>query len=776
MLDVRMSSEEWKNRIEFDLASFVDPGTTLDVTIESARSFRAAWTMRGKGRDAVFSISPSRGISVNSGGRNQGYRQFIAGPDMANLRDIATMIFRASTPGLFVATRARCEEGDDTLPGSAVDLLTTLLDCDAEDATRVLMVTGDAGAGKTRVLRELVQRQAEGYLHGQTAKLLLYVNAQGRALARLNEALATELQDLRVGLTYHSVAVLARLGVLVPVIDGFDELLGVSGYDDAFSSLAGFLEQLDGEGHLLVSARSVYYESEFLARSGNVSNVGGLNCVYSAVRVLDWSDGDRAEYLEKWGAQRELSDAESEKLAQRVGVVAGRHAVLLSKPLFFARTVELLRENPEFSGGDDLLRALVDEYLTRETGEKLLGRWSESLLTEKQYERLMRELAQEMWNQETRELDYRSVQEVAEYFVVSENMPEGTQQVIVERMPALAFLSRAGDAAPHAGIAFEHELFFFYFLAKSVASEIGSEGKDLRMVLSRSAMPEDLAERVAGELRDARELADGDRLQVLLNRLSAAGVSEWRRQTQVRENAGLVSLALLRAYADLEGHENAIEDCAVRSVVWPGSHLRGVTLRRCSFHDVIVRRTDLTTTKFLRCEMLDTVLLEPRIARESTRLELRGIEAAHVLGIRVPDNDSVRVTHDPEAIAKTLRECGAPLRPDSPEPHSQVSQDYVVLMDELLRAYRRANPVYKGDPNLRSLFEDRDWGTMERLLVEHELVTKEHRVTKGQPKEFLRRRFRPEQIMAGLSRRTDVDPRVRSFWRALAQASRQEEE
>ena len=776
MLDAQMLSQEWRKRIEFDLASFMDPGTTLDVSVESARSFRVAWKMRGEGRDAVFSVSPSRGVSVHCGGRNQDYREFIVGSDMANVLEVATRISQASTPGLFVATRAIDEDGDDASPQPAVDLLTALLDRDTEDATRVLMLTGDAGAGKTRVLRKLVHRQADRYVHGRTKKILLYVNAQGRALARLDEALATELQDLRVGLTYHSVAVLARLGVLVPVIDGFDELLGVSGYDDAFSSLAGFLEQLDGEGHLLVSARSVYYETEFLARSGNVSNRGGLNCVYSAVRVLDWSEDDSAEYLEKWGAQRALSDAESEKLAQRVRVVAGRHAVLLSKPLFFARTVELLRENPEFSGGDDLLQALVDEYLTRETEEKLLGRWSESLLTEKQYERLMRELAQEMWNQETRELDHRSVQEVAEYFVVNEDMPGGTQQVIVERMPALAFLSRAGDAAPRVGIAFEHELFFFCFLAKSMASEIGSAGKDLRMVLSRSAMPEDLAVRVAGELREAGELGSGGGLQVLLDRLSEAGTSEWRRSTQVRENAGLVTLALLRAYADLPENGRAVDGCVVRSVVWPGSHLRDVTLRRCAFDGVTVRRTDLTATKFLRCEIRDTVFLEPRIARESTRLELRGIEAAHVLGIRVPDNDSVRVTHDPEAIAKTLRECGAPLRPDSPEPDSHVSQDYVVLMDELLRAYRRANPVCKGDPNLRWLFEDRDWGTMERLLVEHELVTKEHRVTKGQPKEFLRRRFRPEQIMAGLSGRTDADPRVRSFWRALAHASRKDEE
>ena len=92
-------------------------------------------------------------------------------------------------------------------------------------------------------------------------------------------------------------------------------------------------------------------------------------------------------------------------------------------------------------------------------------------------------------------------------------------------------------------------------------------------------MPEDLAERVAGELLDAGDRSGVDGLRVLLARLSEAGVSEWQRKTQVRENAGLVTLALLRVHAGLEGNDDTIGDCFVRSVVWPGSHLRDVTLR-----------------------------------------------------------------------------------------------------------------------------------------------------------------------------------------------------
>ena len=197
------------------------------------------------------------------------------------------------------------------------------------------------------MLREFVRQQAEAYLSGRTSRLLLYVNAQGRALARLNEALATELQDLKVGLTYHSVAVLAQLGVLVPVIDGFDELLGVSGYDDAFSSLAEFLEQLHGEGQILASARSTYYEEEFLDRAGRAT--GDQTWSHESVRVLEWSDEDRRHYVNMRIEEKGWPPADAETLHKRVtSTFSGQqHADLASRPLFFTRVVDRLSRAAE---------------------------------------------------------------------------------------------------------------------------------------------------------------------------------------------------------------------------------------------------------------------------------------------------------------------------------------------------------------------------------------------------------------------------------------------
>ena len=158
-------------------------------------------------------------------------------------------------------------------------------------------------------------------------------------------------------------------------------------------------KKLKGEGQLLTSARSVYYEEEFLARADRVSGTEEQAWKHWPVRVLDWEEGDRQQYLDEWTRREGISESDSMNLRSRVHVVIGRgNQPLASKPLFFTRMVALLQRNPGFSGGEDLLRELVEDYLNRERKEKLLDRQAEPLLTEEQFERLMRELAEEMWN------------------------------------------------------------------------------------------------------------------------------------------------------------------------------------------------------------------------------------------------------------------------------------------------------------------------------------------------------------------------------------------
>ena len=126
MFDAGQFTDYWKRRIERDLASFGDPGALVDVS-PAGRGFRAAWTMQGKEREALFSVSRDQGVSVRTAGRKVSYRSFLAGADMADLQSLAQMILQAMPPGLFVETRAERSDGDgDPTTSSAVKLLTDL--------------------------------------------------------------------------------------------------------------------------------------------------------------------------------------------------------------------------------------------------------------------------------------------------------------------------------------------------------------------------------------------------------------------------------------------------------------------------------------------------------------------------------------------------------------------------------------------------------------------------------------------------------------------------
>ena len=334
--------------IRRDLQAFSDPGAPVLIEKDTA-----VWEQDGKARTARFISSPKGGglPLVEIDGDRLPYRQFLAGGSMADLHQLAEFILRTTAqPKAFVETEATWKEDEDgTSTGAAA---TTLIRSrSTEDlpflTTRVVLVQGEAGSGKTMALRQMAARQAEAYTAKESDFLFFYVDAQGRALSRLEDAMAKDLQDLRSHFSYSAIAPLTRRRLLVPVIDGFDELLGSGGYDEAFSSLAALLSMLDGQGAVIASARSSFFDyRNFYEHAVKFSKDGRLNYELDVVQVESWNEDQIGQYVrlaaEALGRDSEEVERSFSSLYSRLD--KGNRA-LLAKPFYASKVTELALED-----------------------------------------------------------------------------------------------------------------------------------------------------------------------------------------------------------------------------------------------------------------------------------------------------------------------------------------------------------------------------------------------------------------------------------------------
>ncbi|WP_242107127.1 NACHT domain-containing protein [Luteimonas aquatica] len=750
----------WKERIERDLAPFIDPGSEL-LIIEDGAVIEATWEQRRVVRQARFRVSLAGGeVEVECGSNRTTYTAFFAGEDMADLIGIAKGSLARLKNSIYVETFAKDSNAEIDTESPAISLIRSCVEkSDSSDLlTDLVMITAEAGAGKTSVLKELVRQQADLFVRGQSRYLYLYVDAQGRALARFNEALATELNELRVMLPFHAVSTLVRLGLLVPVIDGFDELIGVGGYDDAFNSISSFVEELNGSGVILASARSTYYEQEFLSRANRASALGEQSWKLDSIEIRGWAEIQRRQYVDWRCKENGQSDSIALALTK---IFSGENEELADKPLFIVRAVDILMTGGDLEGSGGLLERLISSFLQREQRDKLRDRNERPILSVVQLRSLCEDFSEEMWAQGTRELDRSTVKDLAELVLSDTSLSSSDQHVVMERMPTMAFL-QVGES--YGAVAFEHELFFSQFLANRFAKKISSSAQGLSLLLGRSVMPDSLAHGVAAKLHEM-VVAGEVTVSSLVAILCAASAEFSPKQGQVKENAGRIVAALLARL------EVPCESINIRDVVFPGSSMRGIQFSACTFSDVEFRRADFSNLKFIGC-CGDRLVFESVLVDGCTVLELVGqVDVSSFNGLRVASADGGIVQlFDPTKVRGELNARGFPAaKASDPSAVRNVSDDVVRLVDRLARAYTRCNPVCVQDRTFAGIFDDVRWGGVERVAIDSGVVRSETRSAHGPRRKFLRRTVTPAELMSGFDTRENVNASVRAFWEGLEQ-------
>ncbi|MFB7876426.1 hypothetical protein ACFC06_14315 [Nocardia sp. NPDC056064] len=381
---------------------------------------------------------------------------------------------RFSIKDLIGATFDSKRDLDDVDLESQIDESATSIN----GAPQIFFVTGEAGIGKTHNLLQASLRRAHSVSsNGLSQPLYLYISCSGVGLKKVDELIDAAVVGTR-NLDYKSVLALCRAGLIVLVIDGFDELLGGAGYRDAFQLLAPTLNQLGSRGTLLLSARSSYFANQYQASIEAARGVHPISVHHMVLELQRWrrSDVDQLFDANKcWAIFRaRLSDSDRE---------------LLGVP-FFARAF-----NDYVMGGagadsfNGLRSVLIDAYLDREVA-KMEGSGSANLVTKTQLRAIFEEVAGMMHESLISFLDLEDFKFACATALELEDFT-GKRSALWDRLTVLCGISATAVDGAAPLFAFQHDIFYEVLLADYLASNyLGKQASYASMteVLSKAVL------------------------------------------------------------------------------------------------------------------------------------------------------------------------------------------------------------------------------------------------------------------------------------------------
>ena len=741
--------------IKRDIIPFTDPGS--DVVLEDGWLL---WRKDGVDQQAELKQAAALPTVSFNAGPPIPYEAFLASHHLADLRGLAEFILKTIPSEPYVETRARPTASDPSLSlsptGESADGLITRLAGDGTyGSTRVILVQGPAGSGKTMALKHMTLARARAYCDGAAGSLFFYIDAQGRALSRLDDAMARDLQDLRSRFSYDAVPTLVRRGLLVPVIDGFDELLGSGGYDEAFSSLAAFISRLEGSGAVVASARSTFFDYKaFRENAARFASDGKLDYEIESVEIEPWDDVDANELVSKTAPQcttefrtlrNELSESER---------------TLLQKPFYVSQVASLLAAGDTISSQDALLDQLVTAFLTREQ-KKLLDKEGAPLLDVDGHRQLLIMLADEMWWLETRRLDLETVRAAVELVLDELGAPPDSARRVIKRMPYYGLLRKSDTGV--GDLQFEHETFHGYFLAEAFKQWIGGDRVDLRSFLSRSVLDEEVVDKVIN-LHQADVEACTD-VAVRMCEVLRRGLGD----SVARQNAGRFVARVVHVCGGLR------DGTQLKNLYFDQEDFGQATLTKPRFQNCDFDRTDFSRLKMVQPEFQECRMQMPTVSRDGTRLEDADPALTTMLsGIRIvrngdPGNESAETVYAPDRINAVLIRLGMRgERHGTTEPgYTQRQQERIRLLDRFLLRMQRRFYVAEEDFGRLGLAGEREWHTLYRLLKEYGITEELHRPMSGRNRPLVRLSYPVDLIRSGENTDDRSRPDIHHFWREL---------
>jgi hypothetical protein len=527
---------------------------------------------------------------------------------------------------------------------------------------------------------------------------------------------------------------LTRRGLLVPIIDGFDELLGAAGYGDAFGSLREFLSDLNGSGVVVVSARSSFYDVEFLTRQSDGPSAAIHDL--TPITLRRWGNEEIKAYLHKVGKMTDAL-ADSDFLSQLSGV----DQELLGKPFFASKFPDYLDAIGREMFDGTMIEFLIQSYIRREA-EKIVDRDGRVLLPLNGHRRFFEETADLMWTNESRWLSKDDLRVLAELIADESKLSSDAARQLITKITSYAGFSmtRAGQ------FALEHDVYFDYFLSSVLKRQLLTTLNESH--LDRGILPTEVAEAAV----DRTSVAD----MVFVKILPTLDGS--LRHENRRRNAGLLVAVAARILGKILARR--LYHLSMVNVDLDGVEFEDVEFADCTFSGVSFR-----SAKFKRCRCVNTHAYSISVSSD-TELGLAGVEPGENLHSISVIGESTE-EFSPRRMREILAGLGAPVRVPGPEEikYTRWQADLISLFGKVVHKYRRTNVLcVEEDPGTSAIAHHTLWPTLKRIMIDTEVVREETRATSGRRKEFLRPTVSMEELAACETSRELPRGPIGRFW------------
>ncbi|MBB2203395.1 NACHT domain-containing protein [Gluconacetobacter tumulisoli] len=277
--------EERATQIASDLAVFADIGTDAPSVESVQGGFSVRLTRQGEATEIAVSQRSDALIEIWGDERQKhaSLKALLASERYGNLRDwaakqVAFLDQEMRKTGDLIDISGYLNTPFNSADAAAVD--DSLCGSQNVDSTRILLIDGPAGIGKTQFITSLSKRRADGFMI-RRRPLILHVQSRGRTLSYLYDLVAFSLQRIRLDVTFDQVPILAKYGLITLAIDGFDELADPDGYENAWSQVSDLIAVLRGSGSIILAGRET-----FIGRDRVLKDISSLRVEKDELNVL----------------------------------------------------------------------------------------------------------------------------------------------------------------------------------------------------------------------------------------------------------------------------------------------------------------------------------------------------------------------------------------------------------------------------------------------------------------------------------------------------------